>query len=134
MKNLGSPAFTTTILNFYALGAYGRDQREADLFGAAMCFISCQAFMDLRTKQQLGYSVHVRKVQMHNVKNPVMMFYVAVTATASKHTCCELDQKIDAFLEDYKTYLTNMPDDLFQTKMQLVHLVIDFFSPLLLCS
>ncbi len=120
VKNLGSPAFTTTVLNCYALGTYGGDQREADLFGAAMNFMNCQAFMDLRTKQQLGYSVYVRKAQMYKVKNPVMMFYVAVTSTACKYTTCELDQKIDIFLEDYKAYLTNMPDDLFQTKLKLV--------------
>ncbi len=117
VKNMASYTHTTQVTNVYTLGPYGND---AVLFLTAMYFMNCQAFMELRTRQQLGYSVYVRRLDQPRAKVQMMMFSVSVTATASKHTACELNQKIDQFLEDYKNYLENMPEELFQTRLKLV--------------
>lgn len=120
VKNLSSCKFTTTVTNLYVLGPYGTDQTNADLFALAMSFMNFEAFMDLRTRQQLGYNVHTQKLCLTNMKVPLMMFYVSITATASKYSACELDAKIDQFLADYGNKLEEIKPELYKTMLMMV--------------
>lgn len=126
VRNVISSALTTTVTNMYVLGPYGTDQQQTDLFSAAMRFMNWQAFMDLRTKQQLGYSVHMRKLLFRNTKVPLMMFYVSITATANKFSACELNDKIDRFLVDYGKQLSEMKPELYETMLELVWTALNF--------
>jgi len=119
VKNLASNSLTTGVTNVYILGPFDTGDDGTNYFGAAMYFINCQAMLHLRTSLQLGYQVYARLHYDKNMRVPVMMFSIHVTATANKFTACELDQRIDEFLAQYGAYLSNMDDFLFNTMKTL---------------
>ncbi|ODN01423.1 Zinc-metallopeptidase, peroxisomal [Orchesella cincta] len=113
--------FCTSVNNCYILGPINNDQANCLL--SALDFMDCQAFLYLRTKHQLGYSVCVSRKEF--LLPNVLMFSVKVMATAKKFSPCELDIKIDEFLAYYCDYLKTITEEQFETMRKLKNISPD---------
>lgn len=69
--------------------------------------ISEPLYDTLRTKEQLGYSVHAS----HRITNGVLGF--AVTLQSSSHEAPYLHARVESFLSDFGKKLTSMADEEF---------------------
>ncbi|XP_033103600.1 nardilysin-like [Anneissia japonica] len=67
----------------------------------------------LRTQEHLGYSVH----PTCEIISGIVGFSVTVTTQANKFSALHVDQRIEAFLENFQEKLTNMTDREFQTQV-----------------
>ncbi|CAL8125653.1 unnamed protein product [Orchesella dallaii] len=115
IKSQSMSGFCTSVSNCYILGPITTEQAYCLL--SALDFMDCQAFLYLRTKFQLGYSVGVSRKEF--LAPNILMFTVKVMATARKFSPCELDIKIDEFLGYYCDYLRTITEEQFETMRKL---------------
>ncbi|KAF2356590.1 Peptidase M16 middle/third domain [Trinorchestia longiramus] len=104
----------SAIVNYYQGNAGTlRDQVLSDFL---LCAMEEQCFDTLRTREQLSYSVHCQG----NESNGVIGLSISLTPQAEKFSLNHVDSRVEAFIEKFKTNLSEMTDSAFSTFKETV--------------
>lgn len=117
-----NPIDTNTVTkNLYQIGV--KTPRLSVLLDQFLMIAKEYSFDTLRNKEQLAYSVRCDSDEIHGV----LHFYIQILSQESKFTSEYIDDRIENFLNEFLTILTNMPDEEFLVykKSQEKALMID---------
>lgn len=97
----------TVTKNIYQIGL--KTQRLKVILNLFLMITKQYSFDILRNKEQLGYYVKCDIDELHGV----LHFYVQIMSQENKFSAEYIDDRIENFLNEFLTILTNMPDQMF---------------------
>ncbi|KAM7347169.1 nardilysin-like isoform 1-T3 [Cochliomyia hominivorax] len=115
--NLNPKDCNTVVVNFYQIGA--RHLRQECIINLLLMILEAPLYDNLRTKEQLGYSVSCSLSNHHGV----MGYYIHVSSQETKHNVALVEERIEAFRLNIQKLLQDLSlEDFNNFKKSLIKL------------